>query len=82
MLNPELTVSRGEGGFTLSIKPNKAAFPKAKKKEITISEEELRGILRWKNGELIQDALPDWPAEKRELLLSGMDANEFKEYLK
>lgn len=29
------------------------------------------GWIRWRNGELIQDALPDLPVEIRELLLSG-----------
>jgi hypothetical protein len=39
---------------------------------IVLSAEEQKGYLRWKQGEYIQRALPDWPKEKRELLISGV----------
>lgn len=33
---------------------------------------------RWMNGELIQNAMPNVPAELREFLISGFTPEEFK----
>lgn len=34
----------------------------------------------WKNGELIQNAMPNIPAEQREFLMTGVTPEEWKEY--
>lgn len=48
--------------------------------QIEITEEEADAISKWaKDNSLIQDALPHWSASKRELLLSGMNDEEWDE---
>lgn len=42
------------------------------KTEIKISA---KGYVSWINGDVVQDAFPDMPAEDRELLISGMCYN-------
>lgn len=60
--------------FLLEIIPH-PAFTMAKKTQIEISEAEYTAICDWQDGNLlIQEALPLWPQEKRELLLTGLDS--------
>jgi len=67
-------------GLTLTITP-KPQF-KAKPKTLYLTEGERLRFAEWYAGKLmIQDAFPDWPADKRELLLTGMDDDEFHTYL-
>lgn len=38
---------------------------------VTELEPSIEGFMAWKNGELIQDAMPELDADERELLISG-----------
>lgn len=42
--------------------------------EIPVTQEQLN---KWKNGELIQNAMPNISADQREFLISGMLPGEF-----
>lgn len=53
-----------------------------KTKEKVVTELEVARIRMWQHGHmLIQEALPDWDAADRELLLTGMDNEEFHKYV-
>jgi len=44
----------------------------------SITEREYHDLLHWdKMGGLIQDIVPDWSAEKREMCITGMNDEEF-----
>jgi hypothetical protein len=47
-----------------------------------VTADELGTIVRWYNGEgHIQDALPHWSVDDRELLISGIPPGEFEKRL-
>jgi hypothetical protein len=47
-----------------------------------VSDDQVIRIGRWKEGELIQDALPDLTVEQREMLLSGMTQEDWDKMAK
>jgi hypothetical protein len=66
-------------GENLVVTPNPMFSNKVK--TIKMSQEDIEGFKRWKDGELVQSAFPHWSPDKRELLLTGMDDVEFKKYV-
>lgn len=46
--------------------------------DIDVSEEQLH---RWRNGELMQDAMPNLTVDEREFIMTGITPGEWNTYL-
>lgn len=80
-MRPKLEIIIDGENYFLKITPTVPGFS-AKVKEIPVTIEEVERIANWKAmGTMIQDELPHWSADKRELLMTGMDDEEFNMYV-
>jgi hypothetical protein len=67
-------------GNELTIIPDVSFTDKVKK--IKLTDKEVAQFNDWRSSRVpVQVAFPDWPASKRELLLTGLDDKEFKQYV-
>ena len=65
----------GDNAFLMTVTPVSKMW---KKKTRVITNVEYNAILHWQRNDItIQQALPHWSAGEREVLLSGMDDDEW-----
>lgn len=71
-------VDDGEGGYILMVTPPKLLGPKPTV-HVHLSADQYRRYLKWMdNGELIQNALFDLPADQREMIITGLCDEDFQ----
>lgn len=74
-MGPTRTVTENQDGtYTIKIVPRFGSGG-----SITLNQKQWLGYLAWQNGELIQRALPDLTPSQRELILTGLNDEEFFE---
>lgn len=67
---------RGKDGAWIEVAP--VLFTEASVKKFPITEKDAENIVLWIFGEMmIQDALPHWTDDEREILLTGLDKTEW-----
>lgn len=77
-MGPTRTVTENQDGtYTIKIVP--PSFMGGSGGSITLNKKQWLGYLAWQNGELIQRALPDLTPSQRELILTGLNDEEFFE---
>ena len=55
----------------MSVMTSVVAVPCRSCQQVTDLQVDLEGFVKWQQGELIQNALPELDADQRELLISG-----------
>jgi hypothetical protein len=66
-----------DGTFTLTVTPPE--WSGGKPTSLILTAEQARGYKRWQSGALIQYAIPSLPAAQREIILTGIGPEEWKE---
>ena len=69
---------KGETLYKVEVTPGALAGPNLPKQTVILTEAQFEGYQRWRQGELIQDALPDLSDSDREILMSGLGDADFK----
>lgn len=68
---------QADGSYVIAVTQPMMFFKNPKTTEVKLSAEQYEGYKRWQAGELIQDAMPDLGPSQREVLMSGMDDDDF-----
>lgn len=69
-------VEDGEGGYLIMVTPPKALGPRPTV-TVPLTADQHARYLQWQDGMLIQHALHDLSASDREMLITGLDDDDF-----
>lgn len=64
-----------DGCFTVYVKP--PDFMELPEVSVVLTSDQYKRYLKWRNGTLIQEALPELTADEREMLMSGIGDADF-----
>ena len=80
-VRPKYTfIARDDGGWLLIVRP---IVPGLSVKEVVLTSHEHECIVRWMNGGgMLAHLLPDWTPSQREIILSGINDNEWDKLFK
>lgn len=69
-------VEDGEGGFIVMVTPPKLLGSRPTM-HVNLTAEQFDRYIKWTQGMLMQDALPDLDAATREMLMTGLSDEDF-----